>query len=366
MRAVSVDMLNHFLETHVPKDRRDKITTFEVVEEIIKPLTKNCNMSYAKMCCDKGNEDGIPFVGPACAFVSHSWSYKFVTLLSVLEEYESCHLEQGNLYFFLDMFAFNQHSVASDELLTSLKNVVKMTNKVLLVMTPWKNPRPLGRYVFSFLSLLRCTLKPYHNNNNNNNKLTHRVWCLWEILQAVKLDATIRMVLPGEDQDAFMIALQTKFNQVEKSLASIDVVNANATVESDKWMIFAEIERSLGSRKKIEALCKNMGLDVEVKSPRKSGESESDWINRQSENFFLRRSARGSAEEGGVVQWDHVDRTVSRIDDGTILYNLHDGLNRMNDMLSKQMCKALSDVTLYNAMRGVKPTPQKKIRKTRH
>ena len=208
----------------------------------------------------------------------------------------------------------------------------------------------------------------------------------------MKLKATIRMALPSKEQDAFMLALQTKYDDVEKTLASIDVHNANATVESDKWMIFAEIERSLGSRMKIEELCKNMGLEVEATSPRKVGETESDWLNRQSEKFFLRCSARGSADEGGVVQWDHIDRTwlvfereargylfflisldyhsntntrthtgtITRIDDGEILYELHDGLNRMNIMLSEQMCKALSDITLESAMRSVKP-----IRKTK-
>ena len=79
------------------------------------------------------------------------------------------------------------HKVASGDLLISLQNVVKVTNKVLLVMTPWSNPRPLGR-----------------------------VWCLWEILQAVKLKATIRMILPSKEQDAFMLALQTKYGDVEK------------------------------------------------------------------------------------------------------------------------------------------------------
>ena len=135
-----------------------------------------------------------------------------------------------------------------------------------------------------------------------------------------------------------------------------------------------------------------MGLEVEATSPRKVGETESDWLNRQSEKFFLRCSARGSADEGGVVQWDHIDRTwlvfereargylfsyftriplefensnthtgtITRIDDGEILYELHDGLNRMNIMLSEQMCKALSDITLESAMRSVKP-----IRKTK-
>ena len=207
--------------------------------------------------------------------------------------------------------------------------MVKVTNKVLLVMTPWSNPRPLGR-----------------------------VWCLWEILQAVKLKATIRMILPSKEQDAFMLALQTKYGDVEKTLASIDVCgvrawcstfscfhprmsivyhsfmscvtvsydrhnartqvhNANATVESDKWMIFSEIERSLGSRMRIEKLCKSMGLEVKATSPRQVNETESDWLNRQSEKFFLRCSARGSLDEGGIVQWDHIDRTSLHSSDFT-------------------------------------------------
>ena len=330
-RAVSVEMMRYFLDEHIPKDRRDSISTFEVVEEYIKPLTKEANLSYAEMNAKNADEDGISFVGPACAFVSHSWSYKFKTLLSVLEEYQLTHLDEGTHYYFLDMFAINQHNVASDDLLISLQNVVSVTNKILLVMTPWSNPRPL-----------------------------RRVWCLWEILQAVKLKATIRMVLPSKEKDAFMLALQSKYSQMENTLASIDVVKANATVESDKWMIFAEIERSLGSREKIEKLCESMGLEVNVTSPRKEGESESDWLNRQSEKFFLKCSARGSADEGGVVQWDHIDRTITRIDDGAILYKLHDGLNRMNNMLSKEMCKALSDVMLNTAMRSMKPVLQSK------
>ena len=95
MRAVSVDMLQYFFEEHIPKDRRDTISTFDVVEEYIKALTKDANMSYAEMNAENADEEGVPFIGPACAFVSHSWSYKFSTLMSVLTEYQSSHLDQG-------------------------------------------------------------------------------------------------------------------------------------------------------------------------------------------------------------------------------------------------------------------------------
>ena len=86
--------------------------------------------------------------------------------------------------------------------------------------------------------------------------------CLYEILKAVKHGAAIRMVFPRAEQAAFFRALTTDFARVRAIFESFSVVDAVASVEADKWMIWGLIQSDYGPRKAVELICKELGLDV--------------------------------------------------------------------------------------------------------
>ena len=95
--------------------------------------------------------------------------------------------------------------------------------------------------------------------------------CLFEILRAVKLGAPITMVFPKEDQASFFRAVTTDFETVCAVFEAFSLADADATVEADKWMIWALIQSECGPRKAVESICDTLGLDTSGKVSRSSG-----------------------------------------------------------------------------------------------
>ena len=89
--------------------------------------------------------------------------------------------------------------------------------------------------------------------------------CLYEILRAAKLGAAITMVFPKEDQASFFRAVTTDFETVCAVFEAFSVADADATVEADKWMIWALIQSECGPRKAVESICNTLGLDTSGK-----------------------------------------------------------------------------------------------------
>ena len=89
--------------------------------------------------------------------------------------------------------------------------------------------------------------------------------CLFEILRAVKLGATITMVFPKEDQATFFRTVTTDFETVRAAFEAFSVADAQAAVEADKWMIWELIQSEYGPRKAVESICEKLGLDISGK-----------------------------------------------------------------------------------------------------
>ena len=122
-------------------------------------------------------------------------------------------------FIWLDVIAINQHCPGDIALcLNRLDRPIEHSRKFLLVLDPWRKPASLSR-----------------------------VWCLLEIMKAIKLGAKILMRMPQAAQHEFFQAVTDKHSEVEALLTSARVEDAQATVETDKWAIFATTQRQLGS-----------------------------------------------------------------------------------------------------------------------
>ena len=89
-------------------------------------------------------------------FVSHAWSYPFGLLLGVLEQGQAEAPSGTTVYFWLDVFAINQHRVHDPDQLAQVDVPIETSQSLLMVMAPWSRPTPLTR-----------------------------MWCLFEVLKAV-------------------------------------------------------------------------------------------------------------------------------------------------------------------------------------
>merc|ERR1711933_663097 len=88
-------------------------TTADCVSEVVKPSTAELQCCYAQLVVEATHDDGTPLVGTSTAFVSHSWHNMYSTLVNIIGQYEQelDQLTKKVRYYYLDVFAINQHCV---------------------------------------------------------------------------------------------------------------------------------------------------------------------------------------------------------------------------------------------------------------
>ena len=200
---------------------RDK-TTAQACEAVLMPLTTSFSGSLAASLrhlepCDAA---GRPYVAPATVFCSHAWAYKLDLSLDTLEAYAAQQEEPEKVYFWFDLFTNDQHnSPALPQLWwkTTFQQAIERIGATCLILSPWRDPRPLTR-----------------------------AWCLWELLCAVQTGGKLIVLLPPSESQTFKNALNGNFDSIISALSKVDVHRAEAWRESDKQMIHAAVEATIG------------------------------------------------------------------------------------------------------------------------
>ena len=203
MRAIRIDFLLDFTWEHNLWHR----PTFEVVKDIISPLTASKQCSYTELL-------NASTVGKAEIFVSHAWLNPFGLLVASVRKFISDCKTKGREYRFiwLDVFAMTQHSGSfqASELEQIEETVITAdTTLVVLDTMRWVPLR--------------------------------RVWCIFEIYCSLrsgiygKLKVRVGDILEGEfipcaDGDLLRLIAE-----------SIQIQQAEATVSSDKDTILDRV-----------------------------------------------------------------------------------------------------------------------------
>eukprot|EP01043_Picozoa_sp_COSAG02_P053357 COSAG02_NODE_5876_length_3970_cov_3.517696_2_plen_829_part_00 len=224
---------------------------------LIKNKTHGLLCRYVELVgvADGVDADGSPSIGPADVFVSWTWDTPWRCVMETLRAHAtSAHRAgRGKLYFWLDIFAINQHTALPPWLCTSdlgtscagcaavgqdMMSMAEMEagrvdkgfervinsphcRETLLVLESWSAPRPVGR-----------------------------VWCLYEILltlMAAQRGEDNRLVigLPVDERQQLAAALQTDLVRVQRLIGTVDGENAQASMPSDRDKIFLAVRRML-------------------------------------------------------------------------------------------------------------------------
>lgn len=233
--------------------KRPFLSTRDVHRMIIKPETDERYCRYIEL---PGWGDracrGMPFVGHACSFVSHSWDSPWEELVAALCEHAEEHPDH---YYWVDIFAVIQHwhtppdkvgtpghmatpcvtdcpgcMAAAEDMPDWAKmqstshsggfgQVLSSCSHVLVCMEPWHNPRP-----------------------------PTRVWCLYEMYKGLEVEGgRAEVVLSRLQQQAMQVALSDNFAKFESLILGLDARDAEVTHPSDKDNIFGLIRSSEGS-----------------------------------------------------------------------------------------------------------------------
>jgi hypothetical protein len=245
--GVSLEFLIRFAnDSGVTKEH----TAQEVCNLFVKPITEDIaglgSGAMVELVQEADRDDGgAKWGGCPTHMVSYSWSYPFRLVLDALTTFEHEQpLGRGRThYYFIDQIALNQHHMTSNcttdeqmakQLVSVLKDSIRVPNRMVMILSPWRDP---------------VTLR--------------RAWCLFEVFCALSLGASVHMALPQADADDFNRTLSEQrrnsiqlttgganasafcFNAKEH-VQQIDAENASAQVPSDREMIFKEIQDNIG------------------------------------------------------------------------------------------------------------------------
>ena len=227
-------------------------TTGSVAYRLIKPLTSESKLTFRQTFLT--GSEGVS--KKATHFLSHSWSYPFWAFLEglinhqlgydrmwmyiypmadILDKLDSLPVESVN-YYWMDLFNKNQHIVTSDSTALELEQGIRAPGKVVLLL------HPIPNWALS------------------------RVWCLFEVLISMQVEAQLSITYSFEMVDCFE---RQKINDGDslkripwysmgryKNLPTVDAAKARATVESDRVYILDLIEKGVGIAKMNEMVAR--------------------------------------------------------------------------------------------------------------
>ena len=201
-----------FIESKGGRGEITGLTTTEICDKFIKPLTLKGKQSYCEYLLENGKK-----VERATVFVSHAWRYEFIQVYDSL-----CHhlKDEPETVIYFDLFSNNQHLAVDLDFhwwSTTFREAIESFGRVVLILLPYGEP-----IVFT------------------------RAWCLFEIYTAIATGSLMEVALSPHEREEFLNAIINDFGTYMKLLADIDVRNAEAWNPEDKRKIFQVVEKLEG------------------------------------------------------------------------------------------------------------------------
>jgi tetratricopeptide (TPR) repeat protein len=230
---------------------REGVATEELCTAVVLPATSERRCAYAAL---------LPptMLAPATHFVSHAWAGRYAELLAVVSAVvvEERAAGRPEPVFWVDVAVNNQHEAPQRPFSWwrgTFRRSIAAIGKVILVLAPWNDPRPL-----------------------------RRAWCLWEIFCASGIGlppvgedgetdtqaaggmaspdgavATLDVRLPPSEQAGFECVLIEEMRAALDVLVAVQAERAEAFLPEDRDNIFRAIEASEGGFAAVNAVVKN-------------------------------------------------------------------------------------------------------------
>lgn len=138
--GIKLSMIHDFIVKNGGRSKFASLTSGQVIEKVIKPLTKRVNLSYCealtnscktKKCFDSSNFE-------AAMIVSHAWEDLFLDFVDALDDYFSdMMVHDDDIVLWVDMFCLNHHDCSEEKWANSVQTASKNVGNTVLVMSPW-------------------------------------------------------------------------------------------------------------------------------------------------------------------------------------------------------------------------------------
>lgn len=220
--GISFHGIENFIQEVGGLDAVINLTTTDVCEKYIKPLTKASNKSYCEFSVID-RKDAVHFQ-PANVFISHAWKYNFLDVVDAMRKIKDQSEGDPIVYYWFDLFTNNQNIQAEpppfEWWCMTFKQAIQRIGRVAVVITPWEDPIPL-----------------------------QRSWCLFEVYTAVVAKSQFEVIMSTNERNRFESMIAIKSTAFHDMLGNIDLRKSQATNPLDRDRIFEVVEKAVTFRR---------------------------------------------------------------------------------------------------------------------
>ena len=214
--GVKVSVLLDFIDLCGGREVLAGLTTTQVNEIFLQPMTSALNDSYCRLLLESGD----PRVAQANIFISHAWKYPFLHVVDAI--FRHCNPED---IIWFDLFSNSQHNSDSDTppfpwWCHTFLNAIKNIGCTVMIVEPWENPITLTR-----------------------------AWCLWEIFCTSITKSKFEIAICGDEESRFLDMISNDKDLFNDMISRIDVRQSESHFVEDKDKIFQVIKDTVGFNK---------------------------------------------------------------------------------------------------------------------
>jgi len=222
--GVSLIQLEAFVSSTGSRQRSsfEGLTTTDVCETIVKPLTAASQSSYCDMLGSASK--------PAQVFISHAWKFKFLDVVDALLHHFR---DSPDTIIWFDLFSNNQHKAVDldfDWWCGTFKSAISEFQHVVMVLAPWSDPIPLTR-----------------------------AWCLFELYCSAVTKCRFEVAMTADQTQAFLEDIvddtQSKINNM---IGTINCEKSECYKPEDKVRIFEVVRKEVGFHKVNSIIFENL------------------------------------------------------------------------------------------------------------
>lgn len=212
--GITLRIFDLFIEECGGRAALDGMTTSDVCERHLKPLTAPDGSSYCELKAKLHPRD----IGIATVFISHAWKLAFLDVVDTLK-YHFRHTSHSTILWF-DLFSNNQHAAVDLDFgwwSTTFKSAIAKFGRTVVVLSPWYNPFPLLR-----------------------------AWCLYEIFCSIDCGSKLELAMTRLDEANFVQSVKEDSYVVLKMIGTINLEKSEAFNPADKDRIFDVVRSTVG------------------------------------------------------------------------------------------------------------------------
>lgn len=216
IHGVKLSYLKEFLLKYNSSSELKGLTTTQVCESIVKPLTSKLQLSLCELLIHEDNNG----VAKANLFISHAWKFEFLDVIEAIFDHLQAEEQEEEPIIWFDLFSNNQHQAINypfEWWKNTFRSAINEFHRTIMIFVPWNNPIPLTR-----------------------------AWCIWELYCTISTNSSFEIAMSAQQKEKFINEIGSCHEQFNQLLVNINSENSEAWKLEDKQRIHQVVKDNIG------------------------------------------------------------------------------------------------------------------------